>query len=97
MSRSVDWVSPSATRRRRKGTMTPVETAAALAARTNISCSAPKLGCPCVAAETLAASTAAVTALALEVPTERSRVFRPLAAAVSVTGTERMMSVGSAE
>ena len=34
---------------------------------------------------------------AVEVPTERSRVLSPLAAAVSVTGTERMMSVGSAE
>ena len=40
---------------------------------------------------------AAVTALAVEVPTERSSVLSPLAAAVSVTGTERMMSVGSAE
>ena len=41
-------------------------------------------------------STAATAADDVEVPIERSSVLRPFAAAVSVIGTERMMSVGIA-
>jgi hypothetical protein len=39
---------------------------------------------------------APTAALALDVPTDRSRVFRPLAEAVSVIGTARMINVGIA-
>lgn len=45
----------------------------------------------------LAAKTAVTSALPTEVPTERSRVLSPLAAADSVAGTTCMMSVGKAE
>ena len=40
--------------------------------------------------------TAATTVLASEVPMERTRELRPLADAVSVIGTEDMISVGIA-
>jgi len=40
--------------------------------------------------------TAATAALAVDVPMARSNVFRPLAEAVSVMGTERMIRVGIA-
>ena len=40
--------------------------------------------------------TAATAALAVDVPTARSNVFRPFAEAVSVMGTARMIRVGIA-
>jgi hypothetical protein len=39
---------------------------------------------------------APTAALALDVPTDRSNVLRPLAEAVSVMGTARMINVGIA-
>jgi hypothetical protein len=42
------------------------------------------------------ASMVAITALEVDVPTERISAFRPFADAVSVTGTEPMISAGMA-
>ncbi|MET7924817.1 hypothetical protein ABZT43_12640 [Streptomyces sp. NPDC005349] len=42
------------------------------------------------------ASTVAITALDVELPMERMRLFSPFAAAVCVTGTAPMMSEGAA-
>lgn len=44
----------------------------------------------------MAEKTAAVRAEAVDVPIERNSVLRPLAEAVSVIGTERMIKVGIA-
>jgi len=47
-------------------------------------------------ATTFCARSTAATALAVEVPIDRIKVFKPLAAPVSCSGTEWMISVGSA-
>ena len=78
-------------------TATPMDSSAAMAAYQKISLKASTVGSAkgptCTTAEV---STTPTTADMVEVPTARSSEFSPLADAVSVIGTERMISVGMA-
>ena len=74
-----------------------VVTSAVNAASTNIAANASKVGrTPSTVRTAHAVATAAMVALAVDVPIERSRELSPFAEAVSDGGTDRMMRIGIA-